>query len=45
MLLVDVADFGGSALTTSDAPRVEVRYDDAGTIKGTAIVPATVIEA
>jgi hypothetical protein len=45
VLLVDVADFGGSALTTSDTPRVEIRYDDAGTIKGTAIVPATVIEA
>ena len=44
VLKVALTDFGGSALTTSDTPRVEVRYDDAGTIKGTAIVPATVIE-
>jgi hypothetical protein len=44
VLLVPVADFGGGSLTTSDTPRVEVRYDDAGTIKGTAIVPATVVE-
>lgn len=44
VLKVPVADFGGSALTTSDTPRVEIRYDDSGTIKGTAIVPATVIE-
>lgn len=44
VIKVPVADFGGTGLTTSDAPVAEFRYDDAGTLKTTAIVPCTVIE-
>jgi hypothetical protein len=40
VLLVDVADFGGSALTTSDAPLAVVRNTD----DGTTMITGSVIE-
>ncbi len=44
VIKVPVSAFGGSALTTSDTPRAEFRYDDAGTLKTTGLIPCTVIE-